>query len=171
MYQGQNVVWYSYPTGIWALIKVASNIKAGDPLFFWPNCAFCIFIIHWIIVFTALQIRGRRRGGSLHKYQCKCHLWFFSFLFFLGQYFFIMMLTAEYVIRFQVFLLLFKLKKWRRPYLCRLFTHALPILTLVEPNQYFSPPKLYSELVCAKKMVLNLALTGFTDVKKFRTIL
>ena len=45
------------------------------------------------------------------------------------------MLTAEYVIRFLVFLLLYKLKKFRRPYLCQLFTRALPILTLVEPNK------------------------------------
>ena len=45
------------------------------------------------------------------------------------------MLTTEYVIRFRVFLLLYKLKEFRQPDLCQLCTYAAPISTLVEPNQ------------------------------------
>ena len=44
-------------------------------------------------------------------------------------------LNKEYVIRFWVFLLLYKFQKLRQPYLCHLFTSSAMIAILVEPNK------------------------------------
>ena len=55
--------------------------------------------------------------------------------FFFRQIFFIFMLTKEYIFVFKNFLLLHKLKKWRRPHLCQLFSYATHINTCwAKPN-------------------------------------
>ena len=44
------------------------------------------------------------------------------------------MVIKEYVLRFKVFLFLYKPKKLRDPYVCHLLTYASTISRLVKPN-------------------------------------
>ena len=98
---------------------------------YWAGNHFCF----QLLILPSSLCKGAEEGEGHYINNNANTTYNIFFWNFLRPLFFITMLTEDCVIRFRVFLLLFKLKKWRRPYLCQLFTHALPILTLVEPNQ------------------------------------
>ena len=62
---------------------------------------------------TQLTVKGQKKGRLIAYIAMQMALMIFFFLNCLRPIFFITMLTAEYVIRFRIFLLLYKLKKWR----------------------------------------------------------